>query len=217
MTPFPRQPAPAFWLEKERAWLAKRPPVTASDALHGWKHEGRLLAVCFHEEVRPPREPRLCAYCDGELGATSPPTIDHFVPLAVDPTLGLRWSNLFPTCTTCNTTYKRDAWVPAMVRPDEDWVVGWFVVNWKGEVAPGGGLDKATRERVQKTIDVLGLNTKARCIARRSVLQRAQELLQAIEEGRAPRPLAALKRLMKLLRGGPYRFAVRQVVPLVAG
>jgi uncharacterized protein (TIGR02646 family) len=212
MTPFPRQLAPSFWGDKERAWLEKVDLLSANTALHGWSYQGRSLAFWFHQLVRPLREPRLCAYCDGELGATSPPNIEHFVPVSRDRTLGLCWSNLFPTCTTCNTTYKRDAWVPEMVRPDRDWVVGWFAVNWKGEVEASALLDAPTRDRIQKTIDLLGLNDKARCIARRQVFERALELLDALETGPAARRLAKLKRLMKLLRGGPYRFVARQVL-----
>lgn len=221
MTPFPRQPAPRFWSEKERVWLERAGSVTASAALHGWLHERRSLAWWFHHCVRPRTEPRLCAYCDGELGATSPPCIEHFVPVSRDRTLGLCWSNLFPTCTTCNTVYKRDAWVPEMVRPDLDSVGGWFTVNWRGEIAPSAGLDDRTRDRVRKTIDLLGLNAKARCLARRQVFERAVELFEAIEgpardaQAQAPgrgQRLAALKRLMKLLRGGPYRFVARQVL-----
>ncbi len=221
MTPFPREPAPAFWSEKERAWLERS--ATASEALHGWLHRGRSLAWWFHRCVRPRREPQLCAYCDGELGATSPPCVEHFVPVSRDRALGLRWSNLFPTCTTCNTVYKRDAWVPEMVRPDLDWVVGWFTVNWRGEIAPSVGLDSVTRDRVRKTIDLLGLNAKARCIARRQVLERAVQLLDVLATPTATRDahagttgrdqrLAALKRLVKLLRGGPYRFVARQAL-----
>jgi uncharacterized protein (TIGR02646 family) len=159
--------------------------------------------------VRPPREPRLCAYCDGELGATSPPNIDHFVPVSRDPKLGLRWSNLFPICATCNT-YKRDAWVPDLVRPDVDWVVGWFSINYKGELSPHGGLDEEIRARIEKTIDILTLNAKARCNARRRVFERVQQLQGALEAPAPHRPLANLKRLAKLLRAGPYRFVGRQ-------
>lgn len=209
MTPFPRQARPSFWEEKERAFLQ----ALAEDpgAEFRWPvHAHRSLAWWFHEKVRPAREPRLCAYCDGELGVTSPPSIDHFVPISRDPTLGLAWTNLYPTCTSCNTSFKRDRWVPEMVRPDVDPVAGWFTVNWKGEVAPNGALDQATRSRITRTIDVLGLNAKPRCVARRQVV--ALALREALETEPRGRALAKLKRLMKLLRGGPYRFAVRQVV-----
>ncbi len=212
MTPFPRQPEPSFWAEKERAWIEKAAVVSAAKALHGWLHEGRSLAWWFHRRVRPPREPELCAYCDGQLGATSPPSIDHHVPLAQDPSLGLRWLNLFPICTTCNSTYKRDAWSAGMIRPDTEWVVGWFSVTWRGEIEPAAGLDAVTGERVRRTIAVLGLNAKERCLSRRRVLERALELIEGLGAPGSRQRLGRLKRLMKLLRGGPYRFVSRQAV-----
>jgi uncharacterized protein (TIGR02646 family) len=211
VTPFPRQERPTFWAEKERAWpegLAVDP-----DAELRWPvHEHRSLAWWFHERVRPRREPRLCAYCDGELGVTSPPSIDHFVPVSRDRTLALAWENLYPTCTSCNTSYKRDRWVPEMVRPDVDPVAGWFSLNWRGELSPNGALDASTCRRITRTIEVLGLNAKPRCVARRQVVTLALSLHEALRTGPPARRLSTLKRLMKLLRGGPYRFAVRRVV-----
>jgi uncharacterized protein (TIGR02646 family) len=211
MTPFPRRPQPVFWAERDREWRSGS-ATDAAAALHKRRHRGRTLAWWFHELVRPVREPRLCAYCDGELGSTSPPNIEHFVPLSRDRALGLAWTNLFPTCSTCNTTYKRDAWIPELVRPDRDWVVGWFEVTWRGALEPSGALDPAIQKRVRATIEVLGLNAKARCIARRQVLERALTLYEDIEAGGGARRMGSLKRLMRLLRGGPYRFVSRQAV-----
>lgn len=213
MMPFPRQPAPEFWNEKERAWLEKEPREEASVALHKRRHEGHSLAWWFHVKVRPPREPHLCAYCDGELGSTSPPTIDHFVPVSYEPSLGLCWLNLFPICATCNTTYKRDTWVPDLVRPDTDAVVGWFSIDYRGELSPNAALDEGTRARVARTIEILGLNAKPRCRARQRVFQCAQQMREALDPPPVPprSALVTLKRLVRLLRVGPYRFIARQV------
>jgi len=47
-----------------------------------WRRGKRTLAEHFHSEVRAPREPARCAYCDGRLGVESRRTVDHFVPEA---------------------------------------------------------------------------------------------------------------------------------------
>jgi 5-methylcytosine-specific restriction endonuclease McrA len=103
---FDRRPEPEFWSKKERTWFAKCTEVEASsiDPL-SWEHDKQSLRRLFHEWVR--HGPRTCAYCDGDLGSTSPACIDHFVPKTICPALRLSWWNLFPSCTSCNTKLQR--------------------------------------------------------------------------------------------------------------
>ena len=80
MKRFVRNASPDFWREREDAWLESAPRTSGKDAFRNRKYERRTLADWFHELVRPDDHPRNCAYCDGPLGETSPPTIDHFIP-----------------------------------------------------------------------------------------------------------------------------------------
>lgn len=96
MTPFRRQPAPGPWLEIEAQWRKRGASMSASEALHGWQRDKQSIARLFHDSVRPEEDPRLCAYCDGELGPTSPETIDHFIPESTCRSLGLFELGLSP-------------------------------------------------------------------------------------------------------------------------
>jgi len=181
--PFDRQSEPDFWAEKERRWL--RGDTSAKAALHGMQHQSRSLSAWFHEKVRPAREPRLCAYCDGPLKETSPETIDHFIPEHADRSLGLAWTNLFPACATCNSTFKGQKWSCRLVRPDREPVDRWFELDLEtGRLVPALELDRVTRARVRLTIRVLGLNAEERCRARvwtwRSLVNAAKDPVDAM-------------------------------------
>lgn len=169
MSPFRRRAAPAFWRDAEAKWRERGPAQTPGDALHGWRHEGRSLAGAFHDSVREEGEPVLCAYCDGPLRETSPETIDHFVPYRLaqecgHQELGLSWENLYPACSSCNSSHKRDRWSPFLLRPDAKGVEDLFSIDaLTGAVEPAPEASQCAQERVRRTIAFLGLNTKARC------------------------------------------------------
>jgi uncharacterized protein (TIGR02646 family) len=205
MMPFRRQPAPAAWSALEEKWRSRASSMTPAAALHKWRCGGQSAAAFFHATVRAPAEPSLCAYCDGDLGPTSPPVIDHFLPHAQCRALGLEvlglaWTNLFPCCTTCNTTFKRDRWSCLLLRPDVDDVAAQFACDVQtGELSPAPELDRAAALRVKKTIRILGLNSDDRCRARRRVLRELQKAL--VRDDR--------ERVAELFDAGPYRFLAR--------
>jgi uncharacterized protein (TIGR02646 family) len=192
---------PGFWLEIEARWRAKGASLHARDALHGWRHEGRPIAQAFHRAVRADDEPLLCAYCDGELRATSPETIDHFLPTVLARRLGLfeldlSWMNLFPACVECNSTHKRDRWSPLLLRPDADAVDAYFAFNaLTGALYASPEAPRIARTRVRRTIRILGLNTEFRCQARLRLLRRLQRA----------EALGDRETLAELSQGGPYR------------
>ncbi|MEP7121626.1 MAG: HNH endonuclease [Byssovorax sp.] len=205
-----RHPAPAGWADKERSYLAKVPKLSGKAALHGWQHESQKLAHWFHAEVRSRGEPSLCAYCDGQLGETSPRTIDHFLPEESFPELGLSWHNLYPACYSCNTLHKRTQWSCSLLRPDSDLVSPeedpsvlavfkkWFDFEpMTGALSAAPDAPRAMRARVRLTIRVLGLNERSRCNARKN---RWQDLRNAVKH-----PLDE-PRLDEMTRLGPYRF-----------
>ena len=196
MRRFSRPAPPAQWTEKESAWLTEQlwlegdPPKLTARAIDplGWSWEGRTLrqhyvAVIFGEGDRH------CAYCDGLLGATSGPQIDHFIAKHAAPWLALDWSNLFPTCSHCNSVIKGADWSCRLVRPDIDPVEDLFIYvpTPLGVAAkPHPALSRSERARVRLTIVVLGLNLPARMKARNDVLQ---HLERSSRLGEAPEPI----------------------------
>lgn len=205
MTPFRRRAAPGFWLEHEARWRAKGAAMRAGDALHGWRHERGSLAQAFHHAVRAEGEPLLCAYCDGELRATSPETIDHFIPESLARRLGLfelglSWANLYPACAECNSTHKRDRWSVLLLRPDADPVEDYFAFDaLTGALYPSPEAPRLARARVRRTLRLVGLNTEVRYQARLRLFRRLQRAAA----------LGDRETLKEMAQGGPYRFIAR--------
>ncbi|HVK66373.1 MAG TPA: HNH endonuclease [Polyangium sp.] len=208
MMAFRRRSAPAFWRDKERAYLFDRAGVSAKDALKGWQHKNKKLSRWFHEEVRPEGEPRLCAYCDARLRESSPETIDHFVPEHAVPEWGLSWQNLYPSCSLCNSGLKKAKWSCGLLRPDGDVAsaeaddlhafLRWFSFEpGSGRLAPARNLERAEQARVRLTIGMFGLNESTRCQARYDVWQTLLDVAK---------PPTNHARLDALVRRGPYRF-----------
>lgn len=204
MTPFRRQPEPAFWGKHERRWLYD-PPEKKTRPLHDWADEptpgaGRKkLASCFLELVRAEGEPPRCAYCDGPLETVSAETIDHFIPQHACRQLALTWSNLYPSCNNCNSTYKGKRWSCRLVRPDVDPVEAMFDFEPEtGRLAPAPELDSRNRARVRMTIIVYGLNTKERCAERLSILRHLENALVNDRD-----------LLMGMVQHGPHRYIAR--------
>lgn len=211
MTPFRRRLAPDFWREHEARWRQRGAVLSARAALHGWRQGGESLARAFHRTVRVEGDPLLCAYCDGELGLTSGETIDHFLPESLCRALGLfelglSWTNLFPACTACNSTFKRDRWSCLLLRPDVDPVSACFAFRPRtGEVYAAPEFDRVTRVRVTKTIHVFGLNTEVRRYARLRLLR---DLVNAHACGDH-------ERVAEMAEQGPYRFVARHFLETI--
>lgn len=166
MKRFGRAACPDFWADREAAWKASDPRTSGKDAFTNRKHENRSIGRWFHELVRADGHTRNRAYCDGPLGETSPDTIDHFIPERLTPELGLSWRNLYPACTSCNSTRKRDRWEMVLIRPEEaeDW---WFDFDPQtGEIRPAADLDPITACRVEVTLEIFGLDHEVRRRAR---------------------------------------------------
>jgi uncharacterized protein (TIGR02646 family) len=212
VTPFIRLPAPEFWAAKEKPWLSGKVDWSRVDPL-AWENDNRPLRELFHRHCRPESEPALCAYCDGDLKATSGDTIDHFLPKGEFPELWLSWNNLFPACHLCNSKYKRDQWSCALVRPDTDPVDVWFDVDLEtGVLRPGPGVDDPIiRARVRLTIIVLHLNSTERCKARRDVVRACRNAWKREAGTREHDRPTVHDRVVQ----GPYRFVARRFLDAV--
>ena len=212
MTPFRRQPEPAFWSSKEQQWLALSPSFGDRDPLNDWRHERATLGHWFRKLVRADDEPRLCAYCDGSLTEQSRETIDHFLPRREFPELTLAWQNLFPACDRCNSDYKKAQWSCRLVRPDAGAVDTYFDLDeTTGRLHPSAQLDWHLRVNVRLTIRVFRLNDPHRCEGRRRVLN---EMRNAWKKDASTRERDATT-LEQRATHGPYRFVARRFLDAV--
>lgn len=117
-----------------------------------------------------------CAYCECQLNGDFG-DIDHYRPKTTYPWLLTEWSNLLLTCSTCNRTYKNDAFPlederqrdtahqdisrerPLLINPyDEDPAQ---YIGFHEHVAVAMGQTKWERCRGKTTIDLLRLNRRA--------------------------------------------------------
>jgi uncharacterized protein (TIGR02646 family) len=215
MRRFERQPPPDFWAGRVALWLdmLSQPGAEALSAkvkLQQWQVKSRKLSRWFLDTVRAAGEPRLCAYCDGTLIQQSPETIDHFVPEHRCPQAGLTWDNLYPACTSCNSSYKGTRWSWHLVRPDIHPVEQWFDLDPEsGElrVAPEFQRQAEVRRRVNRTIRVFNLNEPTRCKGRRDVIRNVSNALMSHDRAY----------VNDLKQQGPYRFVIELVLRTFAG
>jgi uncharacterized protein (TIGR02646 family) len=111
-----------------------------------------------------------CAFCDGLTKITSKATVEHFRPKSKFPALKAQWSNLFPCCDQCQSA-KLEKFDEALLKPDElDYRFGkYFVCNFRtGEIEIDPGSEPDEQRRAVATTQIYGLNTTARCNARRT-------------------------------------------------
>lgn len=208
MTPFIRNRPTAFWLRWESEWRRKGQAMSAKRAFADWQHELDSLATWFHRTVRPSGETRRCAYCDVNIPGSSPETIDHFLPEKKCRDLGLyelalSWWNLFPSCSTCNTSEKGSRWSFLLLRPDVDPVDDYFDFDPDdGKLFPAPHIGRMERLRVRKTIRIFGLNAEHRSLARRNLIK---DMRNAYRVG-------DVERLREMLAEGPYRFVVKKFI-----
>jgi 5-methylcytosine-specific restriction endonuclease McrA len=78
-----------------------------------------------------------CAYCEGDVAATSPQHVEHYRPASRYPALAHAWDNLLFACWHCNVTFKSDRFPiePAGNTPKEN-RTNPSARTGQGEVAP---------------------------------------------------------------------------------
>lgn len=115
-----------------------------------------------------------CIFCEGILGETGYPQIDHYMPKAHFPDLAFEWSNLLPVCQICNrekgdSNHKRE-----LLKPNEEDPEPLLYLNAEGFLEP---LDASASERVALTIKLCGLNRGGLVSSRRRLWQDLTGLL----------------------------------------
>ncbi|WNG62151.1 hypothetical protein F0U59_51215 [Archangium gephyra] len=100
----------------------------------------------------------ICAYSCFYIAPICGPTVDHFAAMvSADPRQAYEWDN-YRLASSLMNARKRD--FPDVLDPFEV-EDGWFELNLGTfEVRPAQGLDEPLSERVQNTIDRLGLNSR---------------------------------------------------------
>lgn len=119
-----------------------------------------------------------CHFCDGfPLGETSKETIEHFRSKTAHPRLAFFWPNLFLACDACQGV-KGDQEDRRLLKPDDRRYSfeRFFIVNFeKGELEPNPMASEGDQDRARVTIKLYGLNTPARCFARKRELSKSAE------------------------------------------
>lgn len=107
-----------------------------------------------------------CGYCEGTVGTTSYPNIDHFKPKSIFPKLMFEYNNMIFSCQMCNTL-KKEKWDELFFNPTEEDPE--LHIKFEKEIAIP--LD----EKGNKMIDVLKLN-------RESVLKFRKNIYDIVEK-----------------------------------
>jgi uncharacterized protein (TIGR02646 family) len=175
---------PEFLAEHGAAWCKKYVEQREADPAYRfqWKqHQGQYVNLRLREPLSAMTQAH-CAYCDGSLEVTSPPTIDHFLPKTHYPELVYAWANLYLACVMCqkekarkfDSQINRVIYRDELLRPDE---LGYrferyFLFNYQnGDIEPnpqGSALDQM---RAKYTIHSLGLNEGGRPSSRKRTLR----------------------------------------------
>jgi len=107
----------------------------------------------------------ICAYsCHWIPYDTGADTVEHFRPKTIHPREAYEWSNYRLVCATLNGRkgVHEDVLDPFLIQS------GWFVIDFPSMlVKPDKDLASDSRQRVQASIDRLGLNDEGTCLKSR--------------------------------------------------
>jgi uncharacterized protein (TIGR02646 family) len=104
-----------------------------------------------------------CSFCDGFPMRGMTDQIEHFKPKSKFPELSHQWENLYLICSKCNE-HKGDDFDDLLLRPDEaDYSFSkYFTLEPDGILVPDKRLNEFDKSRVDKTIELYGLNDHGR-------------------------------------------------------
>jgi hypothetical protein len=110
----------------------------------------------------------ICAYT-GEWFPVTSASVDHFIPKSIEPQLTYEWDNYRLTTDEMNNVKgdKMNLIDPFEVK------IGWFVLIFPGcWISPCITLNKDDNRRVQRTIDILKLNSSEQSDKRYNIIQK---------------------------------------------
>lgn len=187
-----RPDEPDFLRENSVQWGKEYAEKRAQEpsARFSWRGSRELIANALD-----PMCGDYCCFCDGfPLGAESRKTIEHFRPTSKFPHLAYSWPNLFFACDVCQQA-KLDKFDEKLLKPDDpDYEFEtYFILDYKtGELLVNPAATEFARQRAQMTIDIFGLNQRARLKSR--IRMRRLYQMQPLEE--------------RFINEFPYRFFV---------
>ncbi|HVU67639.1 MAG TPA: hypothetical protein VHD63_10940 [Ktedonobacteraceae bacterium] len=161
MIPVQLQPEPSHFFDKVQK-PGERFLKRTIDPTKKWKnHEywREILEDLYHAYNHT------CAYsCHWIPPDTGAKTVEHFKPKKLYPHEAYRWDNYRLVCSTLNGRKGdfEDVLDPFAIQ------AGWFVIDFPSlEIRPADNLTSSLAERVQKTIERLGLNDEGTCLQAR--------------------------------------------------
>jgi len=138
-----------------------------------------------------------CAYCEGEVDATSHLHVEHFRPQSRYPALAYEWDNLLLACGRCNSDHKRDSFrlLPHGRTPGEDvrspcsrddTDAATLIDPCREDPVPHfsfhNGRIIARTARGRRTRDACGLNREDLVDDRREVLRLFRDVIRGYQE-----------------------------------
>jgi hypothetical protein len=162
MIPVAKQQEPEYFNKKVRIpgqqFLNKNPRPKSKEFPNYWKNiKGDLYQLYKN----------ICAYT-GEWFPVTSASVDHFIPKSIEPQLAYEWDNYRLTTDRMNGA-KGDS--TGLIDPFEV-KTGWFVLVFPGcWIGPCMMLNENDNSRVQKTINVLGLNSSEHTDKRYNIIK----------------------------------------------
>lgn len=176
MRKFERRVAPDCLQENADVWNAEFAAKRAADpkATFRWRNDD-----CYQtfRKVLTASSQECCAFCDVPLGPGSLETVEHFRPKSKFPELAYHWENLFPCCDVCQNI-KGEDFDEALLKPDaSDYTFErYFLANGRtGALEIPASNSPEDQKRAEITCSIYGLNTPARCKARRRELKKYRD------------------------------------------
>ncbi len=116
-----------------------------------------------------------CSFCDGFPMKQMTEHIEHFKPKSTFPELSHQWENLYIICQKCNE-HKGDDFSELLLKPDDIAYsfTRYFTFEPNGKLSPDITLSDFEKSRVDKTIELYGLNDYGRPEARIDELNKNQ-------------------------------------------
>jgi uncharacterized protein (TIGR02646 family) len=142
-----------------------------------------------------------CAFCESRLGVSTYLEIEHYIAKTVDESKAFEWTNLLPSCRSCNSAKADNDHQNALLKPDAEDPEPYFWLKPEGQIVPHPKLTGQERERAQRTIQVLDLNRGGLMTSRYEIGRLVGEVLRS-------RRKALLDTLLEPER--EYKFAIRQ-------
>jgi uncharacterized protein (TIGR02646 family) len=173
-----RGPPPASLLRYGATWTQRWLEIRGAVRSGDWATQNAKKILS--EELRNLAHGK-CAFCESVLEVTSYLEIEHYVAKTVSPDLAFDWDNLFPICRLCNNAKSDTDHAGVLLKPDVDnpESVLWLNPD-SGELEPKAFIDAAVRLRIERTLELCGLQRGPLCTMRIQAMQHTIRWLERL-------------------------------------